>query len=156
MVFIFLYSASFAQKDYRKFRKNLFTQTNEVDTFNVQSHLITIDKIQAHIEANPNHYDAYYDLGMEYYTLASKEKLKDSKFWQQSIDAFNNYVENAPKKRKFLGYQNLAVIYGLLDNCKEVQLYMKLRNDATPKKIKSTFIESANTCIRSTCLEKEN
>ena len=154
MIILFICMSGFSQRKYAKVRKTLFTQNHKIDTLN-RHHLTNIDNIEAHLYKNPDHYDAYYDIGMQYFTLASKEMSKESIYWQKSIDAFKKYVENAPKKRKFSGYQNLAVMYGFLNNCEEVQIYVKLRNNDLPKRMESSFKKSADKCIRSSCLEKE-
>ena len=155
LVFIFLYSASFAQKDYRKFRESLPGLTCGVDTLSIETHLYTIDQLNAHIKTHPDHHGAYYDLGMEYYTVAAKVDSKDSEYWQQSIQAFEKYIEHSPGKQKFKGYKNLAVIHGFLGNCDKALLNIALVKSESPNKFKDNTNEDTEAWIRKKCQADE-
>ena len=147
--------SSFAQKKYRKFRDSLDGLTCG-DTNEFVHAQKNVPLLLKYIGQHPKSYDAYYDLGMEYITLAEHDTSgKISQYWTKGIESFKSCLHYANRKRKLTAYQNLAVIYFYLGDCEKVKRYLKKGTEIVPKKQLVNWKQTTQF-IRDHCIDKEN
>lgn len=80
-LFISIVFQGYSQKGYETFRDSL-EGLSCVDSNEVYNAKVNISLLNEYISENPAHYDAYYDLGMEYQAMAIHDTLgRQSIFW---------------------------------------------------------------------------
>jgi hypothetical protein len=115
---VFLLSAELtnAQATYLKYRKTLEGLSCN-DTQDLKHSRQNIPLLEKWISGHPRHYDAYYDLAMCYFSLSGADSLNRKLYSERCIQSNKQYIRLAPRKSKYRGYWNNALVKCWLKDC---------------------------------------
>lgn len=151
IIFLLLITNSvFSQKEYRKFRETMNGLTCN-DPNAVSNAKVNIPILEKHIENHPEHYNAYYDLAMEYYTLAVSDSVNKTFYITKCVETNEHYIAIAPKKMKHRGYWNNAIMRGWAKDCEKALSDLEMAWILTPRKMKKYWDETSAQLTRDKC-----